>query len=370
MANNSLTIFGGQLPAHIAAMQEQHSADDITARNTVPSLLVTGKTWTVSADGQKTQLKIKNQEGDEVPASIMRVVIVGHNADRGRTYFEGSYDPNAEAMPRCRSRDGKTPDADVSDDDKQHPTCNGCPMSVKGSRQTDAGKPTTACSQHRLIAVASLKRLDAPMRLKLAMTSDYDKQSPHHARERWFAFQQYKDFLLANNVRKTSLVLTKMKFDPDAAYPKVLFQAEKFLSEEEATAALEAANSEAVAALLTGGYDAAPAKSAIPAATAQAEDDEAVGELPAADEGEEDEAPAPAPKPVAKPVAKPAPAPKPAVVAQAKPAAAAAAPKVAVVAAAPKATPVKPKPVAAPVEPEAATDVDDILGAWGGGDDE
>lgn len=368
MANNSLTVFGGQLPAHIAAMQEQHGADDITARNTVPSLLVTGKTWTMNVDGQKTQLKVKNSEGDEVPASVMRVVIVGHNADRGRTYFEGAYDPAQEAMPRCRSRDGKTPDADVSDEDKQNATCNGCPMSIKGSRQTDAGKPTTACSQHRLIAVASLNRLGSPLRLKLAMTSNYDKQSPHHARERWFAFQQYKDFLIANGVRKTSLVLTKMKFDTDAAYPKVLFQAERFLTEAEATAALEASSSEAVAALLTGGYDVAPAqvpaKAAIPAATAQAEDDEAVGELPAADEGEEDEAPAPAPKPVVR-----APAPKPVGAVAPKPAAAPA--KVAVAAAAPKAAPVKPKPVvAAPAEPVEATGVDDILGAWGGDSDE
>lgn len=351
MSNNALTIFGGSnIPDHIRKMQAEMAgggAGDIQPRVSVPTLGVTGKVWTISADGQKVKMVSRNDEGDEIPASVMRVFILGYNKWRGRAYYEGTYDPENEAMPLCRSRDGKTPDEDV--DEKQSAACQTCKWSAKGSRIDDRGKATVACSQHRILVVASPKTM-IPLRLKIPVTSDYDKQGVHHQKQNWYAFQQYTDFLYANGVRNVGLVLTKMKFDPDAAYPKILFSPDSFPDEATAARVLAAQTGPKVKAMLSGTLldatdDAEGAEGAegVDDATEGVDENDA-GEAPDNDADESDE---PAPKPAATPAKR---TPQPNVTASS--------PK-----ATPKATP-KPAAAQAPVEPSEATGVDDILNEW------
>jgi hypothetical protein len=49
----------------------------------------------------------------------------------------------------------------------------------------------------------------------------------------WRAFQQYTDFLKANGVTHTAMLVTKMKFDSNEAYPKIFFGADRWLTPEE-----------------------------------------------------------------------------------------------------------------------------------------
>lgn len=218
---------GAPLPAHLAEALGELGTN-IPDRQTVPTLSYEGKTWQIVKDGNKTKLQAQNADGDMVPIPIMRVVILNFNADRGRAYYEGTYNPAASAAPKCWSADGKAPDASVKE--KQSPLCNGCPMSVKGSKVQD-GKEMVACSSHRMIAVAPAFEIDAdPLRLKIAVTSDYDKEIVEHG---WFAFRQYVDFLKSRGVTHTALVITKIKFDMQAQYPKLLFALDRVLAPEE-----------------------------------------------------------------------------------------------------------------------------------------
>lgn len=218
---------GAALPAYLADTLGELGTN-IPDRQTVPTLSYEGKVWQIIKDGNKTKLQAQNADGDMVPVPIMRVVVLNFNADRGRAYYPGTYNPAASAAPVCWSADGKAPDSSVKE--KQSPLCNGCPMSVKGSKVQD-GKEMVACSSHRMIAVAPAFDIGAdPLRLKIAVTSDYDKEIVEHG---WFAFRQYVDFLKSRGVTHTALVITKIKFDMQAQYPKLLFALDRVLTPEE-----------------------------------------------------------------------------------------------------------------------------------------
>lgn len=211
------------MPAEVAAFFETEA--NVTARQTVPSLGLTGKVWSISLDGVVTKVTRKETNGDINPVSTLRVVILDWAKERGRALYEGAYDPEKPGMPVCWSTDGKKPHNSVRE--PKNPTCNGCPMAVKGSRTSENGKATTACSQHRMLAVIpATPTMDfVPLRLKLAITSDYDGQSPDHEANGWYAYSGFLDVLRAKmpDACHTARLITKMQFDSNVAYPKVLF---------------------------------------------------------------------------------------------------------------------------------------------------
>ena len=251
--SNALTIFDDprfKPPAHIANTFGEES--NIEDRVTVPSLSYEGKVWSISLNGEKTRLMKRDSDGDEVPLGTMRVIILDFAKRRGRAYYEGAYDPAKPGSPICWSDDGLAPHAKVPEDQKQCNNCEKCPMSVKGSKVTEQNKAVTACSQHRMLVVAPASDpLLTPLRLKIAITSDWDKNEEMQA-QGWFAFNNYTDFLRSKNVKHSAALVTKMKFDPSVAYPKLLFSPDRWLEEAEALKARDVSQSEDVKALLGG----------------------------------------------------------------------------------------------------------------------
>ena len=242
---------GAALPAYLTETLGELGSN-IPDRQTVPSLSYEGKVWTVVKDGNKTKMQAPNADGDMVPLPIMRVVLLDFNADRGRAYYTGTYNPAAASAPTCWSADGKAPDASVKE--KQGAICQTCPMAAKGSKIQD-GKEMVACSQHRMLAVVPAFDISAdPLRLKIAVTSDYDKELVEHG---WFALRQYVDFLKSRGVNHTGLVVTKIKFDANTAYPKLLFSLDRILSPDEAVQMKKAIANPKVAELLAEKWTAA-----------------------------------------------------------------------------------------------------------------
>jgi hypothetical protein len=236
---NALTMFDpAQVPAYITDFLDDPDNNNITSGLTVPTLSPGGKKWTITVAGNKNTLMKRDENGDEVPVSVMRVIVLDYNKDRGRAYYEGTFDAGETKAPVCWSEDGKTADPSVDNPfDDWTGKCDGCPMSVKGSKVTDNNKQGYACSQHRLLAVAATAKgviSDAvpPMRLKLAITSDWDSEGKDQQAQGWFAFRQYLDFLRARGVTNTATVITKMKFDNSENFPKVLFSVDGWVSKE------------------------------------------------------------------------------------------------------------------------------------------
>ena len=306
--STALTMFDSpqaSVPAHIAAFFETES--NITDKQTVPSLLIEGKVWTRSVDGEKIKLTRKNEDGEVETIQTLKVVVLDYNKRRGRTYYEGAYDPNKPGVPLCWSVDGDKPDANVPN--PQHNDCKNCPQAAKGSKVTEQGKAIAACSQHRMLAVVpAAQPTSTPLRLKLAITSLYDKQSPDLEASGWYAFEQYVDMLRSRGVNHTASVVTKLKFDSNTAYPKVIFSPDRWLDQNELAVVAPITKTDDVKQLLDGtfslnvgdGTKVEPFEQGDPPQAA-----EAAAPKPAAAAK-----PAPAPKPAA--AAKPAPAPKPA----------------------------------------------------------
>jgi hypothetical protein len=263
MADNSLTIFDpGQLPAHIGSFFTE-AGSNIQDRQTVPSLAYEGKIWSITIDGNRTKLMRRNSDGDEEPISTMRVVILDYAKRRGRQYYASNYDPNNVTQPVCWSDDGIAPDdtlpppgtaVEPGKPVKQALRCDGCPMSVKGSKIVD-GKAMVACAQHRMLAVVPAHKLDfEPLRLKIAITSDWDSQSPDAEAQGWRSFSKYTDFLKSRGVAHTAALVTKMKFDPNTSYPKLFFAPDRWLHKSELQLVAPLTKDERVQRLLAGTF--------------------------------------------------------------------------------------------------------------------
>lgn len=257
------------VPAHIGAFFEDAGAN-IDPKRTVDSLSPQGKMWTLVVSGQKSPLQRRNQDGDLEPMPIMKVVVLDFAKQRGRSYYEGAYDPNKEQAPICWSDDGNAPHPSLpgpfaagtaiepGSARKISASCANCPMAVKGSKVDNSGIARAACSVHKMLAVLPdpalrlPEPLQKPLRLKIAITSIWDNQSPDEEQQGWLAFDKYVDWLLARGVPHTAGIVTKMKFDPNAAYPKIFFSAERYLEPQELAIVAPLSKSDEVKKLLGG----------------------------------------------------------------------------------------------------------------------
>ena len=250
--NNPLTIFDpNQMPAHVKAAQEAGTSNIVT-RSQVNALTFPGKVWTVNIDGSKRPLMRTNADGEEELVQTFDAVIIAYNENRGRAYYGGkTYDPNQENAPVCWSNDGIT--SSPSSSERQSEKCNVCPQAIKGSRQTDQGKPAAACAVHRNLAVVPRsKDLGAAplLRLKIPQTSDFDGLNKEAQAKGMFAFSNYLNFLKSKGVPFTYSLTTRIRFDNTKSYPKLWFSPGRWLTEEEAATCAEVAGSPSLDDLL------------------------------------------------------------------------------------------------------------------------
>src|SRR5580765_590491 len=215
---NAVTVFSdkGNLPAYLADINE---AGNIEIRERIPQLSFRGKVWRIVKDGVE---EVVNRPGTDDPTSMVAGVLLDYNKARSRAYFEGAYEEGKTTAPTCWSHDGVIPHPTVVN--KQSPTCASCDKAVKGSKVTDAGKEVTACSQFKRVAFVPIQNTKhVALLLKLPQTSIWDKDSEEWAAKGWYAFDQYVDMLKRGGINHTASVVTKIRFDPRTAYPKLLF---------------------------------------------------------------------------------------------------------------------------------------------------
>jgi hypothetical protein len=224
---------GKDVPAHLVAAFGDDSAN-IGPRVTINQLSYRGKIFRRVVDGEELTIN-ELRDGETVPRQIVNIVVLDHNKSRSRAFYEGNYEEGKNAAPKCYSGDGVKPDASVKEPCAA--TCAACPNAVKGSKITPTGAATTACSPFKRIAVVPAASIagHVPLLLRLAQTSVWDKDNKHEATG-WYAWDQYLDMLRARGAKHTAAVETRIKFDPDAAYPKLLFSASRWLNVDEAAA--------------------------------------------------------------------------------------------------------------------------------------
>jgi hypothetical protein len=256
MATQEVDIFkAGAMPvidAEMDAFLEEQS--NIVPPPQVNSLSTSGKQFTMTLDGETKPLMRKDSDGDEIPVSVFKAVILDWAQKRGRSFYDGPYDPKKPQMPECWSDDCDTPSVHVKK--PQAKKCEGCPQSVKGSRQSEKGQDMTACQQYRLISLVPATGLGQfpPLRMKLSITADYDGKKGEHEDSGWFAYGNYMRYLRAKGVAHTAKVVTKIKFDPSVTWPKLLFAASAFMDNDQLKAVKALLGSDEVKAQVSGAF--------------------------------------------------------------------------------------------------------------------
>lgn len=194
------------------------------------SLQGTEDNLTGGAGGTYRRISIKGGKfreilnGEQVRVSkedTMNIVIIDA-APVHRTYFEGTYDPSADAVPpACWSPDTEAPDPSI--ESPQATRCGDCPQNVKGSGQGN----TRACRYSQRLAVVIEGDLGTVYQFQIPATSIFGD-----AKENAMPMQGYARFLKAHDTPAIAVV-TEMRFDEDAEVPKLYFRPVRPLDETE-----------------------------------------------------------------------------------------------------------------------------------------
>jgi hypothetical protein len=311
----------------------------------------------IGTKGNRFRQVIRGEEVGVFDENYLDVIILGAAPDVSRRYYGAAYDQTGDnAPPVCYSADGKKPNEDVHQ--KQSTTCDTCPQNVKGSKMSEGGLKTKACSYFRRLVIMLAGDTEGLLyRLDVTAMGLFGES---HSKEQKYALNDYSKALLSRNL-DAGAVVTRLSFDTDQSVPKLLFKAMRYISPEDvevisgirenSTAELEQYLEISMKTVdISGEADEAPPAAAEPAVQ------KPVVQKPAVQRAA---APAPQkPAPVQIIDDEPAPVAKPAVQ---KPAVQRAAAPTA------KPTVVQSKPVVAPVVVEAGNDEElaDILGGLG-----
>jgi hypothetical protein len=207
------------VPAHITQLFGGVSHQDLTAgaEAAFPMLSLKGKVWRVAHGGEQ---RVLQRDGEPLPS--IDVVLVTANRNLSKLYYAKAYAEGDDDAPDCSSANGVTPDAGVPA--PQSATCATCQHNVWGSKITEQGKKTKACSDMRRVALIPERDMEckpwgAPLLLRVPPGS----------------FQNLTEYArTALGGKEYCAVVTRIGFDMMAAYPKLTFKPLRWVTEAEA----------------------------------------------------------------------------------------------------------------------------------------
>ena len=233
---SELTLFGGK-------------GNALVNSDLFKSLQDMNKTLAGGAGGGGKRISIRGMRfreydgGEQVNVSkedSLNMVIV-NAAPISRTYYEGTYDPENPAPPKCWSVDTQAPAKEVPADQRMASKCADCKMNIKGSGQGES----RACRFQQRLAVTLEGKPDEVYQLQLPATSVFGEQ-----KDGKMPMQAYAKFLNSHNTPIIAVV-TQAYFDVNAETPKLFFKPVRPLDEAELRQAVDMKDSEAAIKAIT-----------------------------------------------------------------------------------------------------------------------
>lgn len=216
--SNIVTLPSINLPAPLLQQFNNfNGADDLDAgvSGGFPVMSIRGAKWRIVEGGEEHPIYIPGSN-DLAPA--VRVVILRANAAVSKTFYAAQYVEGTDAKPDCASSNGVRPDPESAN--PQCDTCAACPQNVWGSKISPSGAKIKACADVRRVAILPSDDLNyAPILLRIPAASLADLAA-------------YGKALKKRGIPYAAVV-TKLSFDPDASYPKIMFTFERVLTAEE-----------------------------------------------------------------------------------------------------------------------------------------
>jgi len=277
--SNELSVLGSGLPSYLKEVEL-----DATTRALMGSG-GTGGMKRISIKGGVWRMMVNGKEVAKNEDRAMNVVVVAAAPKVSRTFYAGTYSEGGEAKaPDCWSADGEVPDAKASA--PQASRCVDCAQNAKGSGQGDS----RACRFSQRLAVVLANDLEGEvMQLTLPASSIFGAGEPG----KW-PLQTYAKMIGSKGVPITAVV-TEMRFDTEAATPKITFKPLRVLDSDEHEMAITQGKSDKALKAITmtvSDTDGVKPKLTAPKKVEQAPADEVVAE-PVKRVAKKDEAPAP-----------------------------------------------------------------------------
>lgn len=266
---NEVTTVNNPLPPAPAKARERSGAmaSKFAAgvRDSFPIISLRGKVWRLKWQGEERLML--NPDGSPMP--FLDVVFVNVSEHISKIYYEKTYTDGDNNPPDCWSVNGVTPDAAAPK--KQSVTCGGCKQNVFGSRVTDNGKKAKACADSRRTAVV------------LENDLMHDQLGPALLRFPQGSLKPAKEFFvnMAQRGYDSNTLIVRVGFDVNDAFPKMIFQYKKVLSDEEYEKALEYENDERTTRMLEAAIEEVNHEPEQEKVAPQADDLPPVGQSPA-----------------------------------------------------------------------------------------
>lgn len=211
-----------------------------------PVISYRGRTWRVKKGGEE-QVYL-NDDGEAMQS--IELVLLKANPTLGKIYYEGAYSEGDNSPPTCWSADGHKPDVGVQN--PQSATCAGCPHNVWGSRITESGKKTRACSDHRRMAVVFREGdhgLESAEPMVLLLRVPPASLNP---------LKDYIEKMLAPKGVPPFAVFTKIGFDTSVSHPQFTFKGVQFLDEAQGAKVMELRDSDETQRILSEAKEYSP----------------------------------------------------------------------------------------------------------------
>jgi len=218
---SNIIPINSNVPAALqSAVADMDMSDDLSAgiKGSYGVISIRGGTWKIKFGGDEEA--VLNEDGDPKPG--LEVVIVKASPNISKIFYEGAWTEGSDAEPDCYSNDGITPAADAAN--PQATSCAACPQNVWGSRITENNKKAKACADSRRVAVAPAddianEVMGGPMLLRVPAASLKDLATFGKA--------------VAQKGVPYCAIVTRLSFDPEAAYPKLRYKAVRVLDNDE-----------------------------------------------------------------------------------------------------------------------------------------
>lgn len=211
---SNVALLDKKLPAHLSKYAGLFGTNSALVTRSGPSydvLTIKGKVWRVVDAGTKERTTLRDGEGEALAA--VRVHVVRANPNVSKVFYQSGYEEGSDSPPDCSSADGIKPDSMIKS--PQSKTCAACPHNVWGSGKEGKGR---ACSDSRRIAVAPEGDASKVMLLRVPAASLKN-------------LSDFGSFADKKGVPYQALV-ARISFDTEASSPKLVFKAVDFATDE------------------------------------------------------------------------------------------------------------------------------------------
>jgi hypothetical protein len=232
--SNELSVLGSGLPSYLKTADLDETTKALmggSGSTGMKRISIKGGVWRMMVNGKEVA---KNEE------RAMNVVIVAASPKVSRTFYAKSFVEGEITAPDCWSADGEVPSPKA--ENPQSKRCVDCAQNQKGSGQGDS----RACRYSQRLAVALANDIGGEvMQLTLPASSIFGAGESG----KW-PLQTYAKMIGSKGVPITAVV-TEMRFDTEAATPKITFKPVRVLDADEHNVAIEQGKTPAAISAIT-----------------------------------------------------------------------------------------------------------------------